>query len=241
MTAPVFNERQVIEHSYAAHSSAQCRCASRATCVRLRDDTACDWVPSRPDSPARLRSPCRRFALPLALLSDATRDVDVSCYGRRVETAVAKVSSRGAVALIAIALSGCGSDDEDKGSNTAGMGGAGGTSATAGSGGAGASSGGTSAGSGGAGGSASGAGGSSSGAGGSAAAQAGGGSGGGGATGCMRVPSSDAICIESVPEAPQAHSCADRASGRALDDSHDNTCWNGNFVPGAMYAYCCPP
>jgi hypothetical protein len=114
MTAPVFNERQVIEHSYAAHSSAQCRCASRATCVRLRDDTACDWVPSRPDSPARLRSPCRRFALPLALLSDATRDVDVSCYGRRVETAVAKVSSRGAVALIAIALSGCGSDDEDK-------------------------------------------------------------------------------------------------------------------------------
>jgi hypothetical protein len=57
----------------------------------------------------------------------------------------------------------------------------------------------------------------------------------------MRALSSDKNCADNVPEAPEAYSCTDLASGKALDDSHDNKCWNGNFVPGATFGYCCPP
>jgi hypothetical protein len=150
---------------------------------------------------------------------------------------VLKLSAMTAGALIAIATCGCGGGDDGDPPNTGGKGG----SATGGAGAAGASSGGSVAG-GAAGMSGGGAGGSSAGAGtgGQGGATSGGGGSGGGATGCMRVPSSDATCVENFPEAPQAHSCEDLASGVALNRSHDNDCWNGNFVPGAPLAYCCP-
>jgi hypothetical protein len=151
---------------------------------------------------------------------------------------VLKLSAMTAGALIAIATCGCGGDDGGDPPSTGGNGGA----ATGGAGGAGASSGGSVTG-GAAGMSGGGAGGSLAGAatgGQGGGTSGGGGSGGGGAKGCMRVPSSDATCVDNFPEAPQAYSCEDLASGVALNRSHDNDCWNGNFVPGAPLAYCCP-
>jgi hypothetical protein len=151
---------------------------------------------------------------------------------------VLKLNATTAGALLAIALCGCGGDDENDPPNTGGKGG----SATGGAGGAGASSGGSATG-GTAGVSGGGAGGSSAGAGSggqSGGPSGGGGSGGTGATGCMRVPSSDATCADNFPDAPRAHSCADLRSGFDLDDAHDNTCWNTNVVPGGAIGYCCP-
>jgi hypothetical protein len=150
---------------------------------------------------------------------------------------VLKLSATTAGALLAIALCGCGGDDENEPPTTGGKGG----TATGGAGGAGASSGGSATG-GTAGVSGGGAGGSSAGAGsgGQSGGPSGGGSGGTGATGCMRVPSSDTTCADNFPDAPRAHSCADLRSGFDLDDAHDNTCWNTNVVPGGAIGYCCP-
>jgi hypothetical protein len=127
-------------------------------------------------------------------------------------------------ALLATVLCGCGGDGAGDPPAVAGQGGGAAGHAGSSAGGA------TLGGSGGLGG----------GAGGSSAGANTGGSGGMATTGCMRVPSSDAACVDNFPEAPQAHSCADLSSGFDLDDEHDNTCWNTNVVPGGAIGYCCP-